>query len=152
MNDNDDLYAAIEPKAEDFDESLIESLGISFDVYIYFDGDNDDVLSLGEDVKSIWSNLYEQYPPYDHYYDDRNFCTTYSWLACEDNSDSKNGEGATTYSNETSGYTFEFRIPLNSGDPQDLAVESGGTIGVQVLLEEGHQKRGTGSLSAKKIG
>ena len=136
MNDNDDLYAAIELKAEDFEESLLERLGIYFNVDIYFDGDNDGIMRPGEDVKRIYSRLFEHSGIHSHYYD-LNFNTNEWWMVKSDSLE--NGKGATTYSDSRSAYTFEFKIPLKSGDPEDIEVEAGNTMGIYVALRGGHE-------------
>jgi hypothetical protein len=58
----------------------------------------------------------------------------------------QDGEAAACFIGEKNSYFWEFRIPLSSGDPEDLAVVAGDTIGVQLHLWEWGLRGGTQSV------
>ena len=122
MNDNTYLYIAIKITNEDFESDDVQDQDVDV-IELYFDNDNDGVIEPNEDIKNFWNLEYD-----DWFY-------TGNWSWCSDSK--KDGEGAAKHSNHTIGdYTYEFRIPLNSGDDQDLSVTSDCTIGVKILYRE----------------
>ena len=122
MNDDTYLYIAIKITNEDFESDDVQ--GVDVDVIeLYFDNDNDGVIEPNEDIKNFWNLKYG-----DWFYKGNG-----TW--CSDSK--KDGGGAAKHSNHAIGdYTYEFRIPLNSGDDQDLSVTPDCTIGVKILYRE----------------
>ncbi len=119
-NDDNFLYIAIQVTAEGFEESTINKEGVFLSPTIWFDGDNDGVISVGEDVRRFWKSSY---------YD------CHLGLEGSETSDTEqDGRGACSFSNGS--YTYEYLISLNDGDPQDLAVHPGQTIGIKIVLTE----------------
>ena len=122
MNDDTYLYIAIKITNEDFESDDVQ--GVDVDVIeLYFDNDNDGVIEPNEDIKNFWNLEYG-----DWFYKGNG-----TW--CSDSK--KDGGGAAKHSNHAIGdYTYEFRIPLNSSDDQDLSVTPDCTIGVKILYRE----------------
>jgi hypothetical protein len=130
-HDDNHLYVAIMITNDDFESStaleiagkyLVESYDV---IELYFDNDNDDVIEQGEDIHHFW-NLE---------YDDWYYAGNGSW-----NKDQrKDGIGTATHSNQGIGdYVYEFKIPLDSGDAQDLSITPGSTVGIKILYREMH--------------
>jgi len=138
MNDDEYLYIAVTASAEDFKEggfNKIEMEGVYFSLYLHFDNDNDGILEQGEDIKGLEMDIWDALTGQGYYYHDS--YTNLDWIAEPTEDDVQNGEASMAYPGNTSCLTYEFRIPLNTGDPNDLAVNPGDTTGVKVRLVEG---------------
>lgn len=127
MNDKVNLYIGIIIYDEDFNTTD------SYDVLeLYFDSNHNGIQDTFEDVKSIRISDYQD-GPFDLTLNDRYFhedgYTT---------SDTQNdGKAVGKHTNQEIGdYVFEFEIPLNSGDPQDISVNSGDTLGLYITYTE----------------
>jgi len=133
MNSHCYLYVAIKITDDDFEGEYYQT-GEDVDVIeLYFDNDNDDVIEPYEDIKNFWNLVYRDWfvyevgPPCWRWRDDVPYGGTLD------------GEGAATHSNLAIGdYTYEFKIPLNSGDIHDLSVSAGSTVGIKILYREMH--------------
>ncbi|MFX1286403.1 MAG: hypothetical protein ACFFB5_22400 [Promethearchaeota archaeon] len=120
VNDDQDLYLGIIIRDEDFETS--ETGGVDV-IEVYFDDDNDGTIKSKDDIHNFW-NLE---------YGDWHFETGGRWS--EDSQ--KNGIGVDTHSNQAIGdYIYEFQIPLDSGDEQDISVQPGDTLGIKILYRE----------------
>ena len=119
INDEDSLYVAITLTTEDFRPDMFEKEKILLKLDLFFDERNDGVLRKGEDVKWFWELEYR---------DAHQEGNTYSVDKLKD------GEGTCIYSSKANAFVYEFRIPLNSGDTEDLAVKAGDTLGIKVKL------------------
>jgi hypothetical protein len=122
MNDSNYLYVAIQFTGEGFEEGILKKEGVFLTPAIWFDGDSDGVISLDEDVGRFWESYYVD-----------SHVGAEGW---EKSDDHRDGLGACTFSDESVTYTYEYQIPLNSGDPQDLATYPGEIIGIKVILGE----------------
>ena len=123
MNDNNYLYIAVKITDDDF-ESDNDFCGSDLDVLeIYFDGDNNEIIEPGEDIKRFTN----------FYYSDWYYMGDGSWSTDE----TSDGEGVASHSNHALGdYTYEFKIPLNSGDAHDFAITPDSTIGLKIEYSE----------------
>ena len=120
MNDNNYLYIAVKITNDDYESNLSEDWD---KLEIWFDGDNNEIIESGEDIKEFTNLVYG-----DWFYEGNN---TWSSDATLD------GEGEASHSNQAIGdYTYEFKVPLNSGDTHDLSVTSDSTIGVLIRYLE----------------
>ena len=126
MNDEDFLYTAITFSAEDFKENILEEEVGFWSLNVRFDGDNDGIIATGNDIASFWRSSYSD----SHVSDEGD----------EANDVRLNGFGACQFSPGKKTYTYEFQIPLNSGDSEDLAVNTGDTIGIKVNVIEWQPK------------
>jgi len=137
INDNDCLYMAITLSSPNPDIVSFDREGVKLGGEIVFDGDNDGYPTPGDDIKRIGS----------YYLDDSYTMPTFS----DEHVDSKgwpdydqqqDGEGAEGYAEDTGTWVCECRVPLNPGDPQDLALQPGDTIGVRWEIDgEGRKVR-----------
>jgi hypothetical protein len=128
MNDNDYLYVALTLSSSNPDFYIFDEEAMEMECRIIFDGDNDGYPDANDDIKILNAGWWEdpQLSDFmDSYVDPVNYWATY-----EDKKD-KNGEGAYGYSKDASNWVAEFKIPLDSGDPQDIKVKPGDTIGVR---------------------
>ena len=122
MNDEDFLYAAITVSADDFKENILEEEVGFWSLNLWFDGDNDGIIGIGNDIARFWRSMYS-----DSHIGEEGY----------EVSDVKlNGFGACNFSPGNRTYVYEFQIQLDSGDPEDLAVKPGDTIGIKVVLVE----------------
>jgi uncharacterized membrane protein len=125
FNDDGSLYVAITVTTEDFKPDVFQKENELLALDMFFDENNDGILRKGEDNKKFWgfefqdAHQEQENKPYSTRVDKR-----------------KDGEGACVYSNPINTYVYECRIPLNSGDTEDLAVKPGDTIGIRVVLSE----------------
>lgn len=123
MNDRDCLYIALTLSSLEPDMLSFDKEDIEFSCTIVFDGDNDGFPIPGDDAKRLDSAHRNQLPVFRDVHVDPE--------GDEESDEQEDGEGACGYRKDTSTWVGEFRIPLNSGDPQDLAIQSGDTIGVR---------------------
>lgn len=128
MNDEHSLYIAITVGGDGMQHSVPEDW-VWFWLELSFDGNNDDVISVYEDVRAVRSSLAGTW--WKDYYDDMYVSDDGTGLDKD-----QSGEGASTFAAERNSYIYEFQIPLNSGDINDLAVKAGGIVGVKVRLLE----------------
>ncbi len=125
MNDEGYLYIAVTVTSEDLTPEALEKDQLLLALDIFFDENDDGILRKGEDNKKFWELQYQdghqmqESKPYSTRFD-----TT------------QNGEGVCVFSNTSNTYVYECRIPLNSGDPEDLAVKPGDIVGIRVILAE----------------
>ena len=133
MNDDDYLYIAITASGDGMQHSVPEKDWVWFTLTLCFDNENDSVISAGEDIKQLLSSQAGswEWP----YYSDSYIKDDPPKSVITSDKD-KSGEGTVTFSNRYNSYIFEFQIPLNSGDPYDLAIKAGDTIGIKVRLTE----------------
>lgn len=119
MNDKKNLYIGITLDNEDYNTSD------SYDeMSIYFDSDHDGIHDGSEDSKSI-SDLDE--------YEDFNSNADGSGTS----DGSRDGRGKATHSNHEIGtYSYEFEIPLDSGDKNDISVSPGDSLGIFIEFYE----------------
>ena len=137
MNDDDNLYVAITVSAEDFHEDIFDEFekeGVGFALELRFDGDNDNIVTEREDVRTIGRDFYDNLNLRHFEYNNGSFCSMSGILLCGDGN--TNGAGNMSYPGDTNTFTYEFSIPLNSGNPGDLAVKPGDTVGLKVILGE----------------
>lgn len=124
-HDEQNLYIAVKITNDDFQEQTSVGTGeLHVDILeIYFDGNNDGIVELNEDIKNFWWLRFG-----DWVYLGERWC----------NDDIENGVGKATHSNPTGigDYFYEFEIPLNSGDPQDLTITPRSTVGIKVSFRE----------------
>ena len=121
VNDDNYLHAALVISFSDSSEMSIRNDKVQFDLAIYFDDDNDGVIRIGEDAKRLDRRTGQGYM--DCHLSDN------GW---QDYLEQQDGIAADHY--DSNSYTCEFEIPLNSGDPFDLAVQPGDTIGVKWVI------------------
>lgn len=120
-NDGDDLYLAFRIDDDDWDVEVDGSGNPTLlDFFtIGFDEDDSGTLDSGEDVNDvlpIWSGgFFDKHNPTD---DDDEF----------------NGFGRIRYHSSESRFHAELRIPLNSGDADDIAILPGDEIGLYVRM------------------
>lgn len=126
MNDNNYLYIAAKITNDDYESDLDGDWDV---IEIWFDGNNNGIIEPGEDIKRFTNLLYE-----DWFYEGESE-GYYNW-----SSDATlDGEGVASHSNQAIGdYTYEFKIPLNSGDAHDLAITSDSTIGLHIQYSESY--------------
>ena len=122
LNDSDSFYGLITVSAEDFKDVIFEKERVSFSLLVYFD-DDDDVHSTGRNIITFWTSNYA----------DAHISSSDGALIRDDQ---QNGEGTRGYEIETNTYLYEFRIPLNSGDSDDLAMKAGDTLAIKVVLQQ----------------
>jgi hypothetical protein len=132
MHDEENLYIGVTITNDDFQmvtdvgegELYVDTLGI------YFDGNNNGVIEPNEGINYFWWLGYSD------------------WFFIEENrwtiDDVKNGTGKATHSNPSGigDYVYEFEIPLDSGDPQDIAITSQSTVGIMVSFNEMYKENG----------
>ena len=107
MNDNASLHMAIAFSTNGLEANLRPTYA---KVILRFDGDNNGSLTEGEDMRQWFGSDY-----YDGHFDpDLSDAFGYDMY--------DSGAGASSGVAEDNSMVFEFRVPLNSGDPQDLAV------------------------------
>jgi hypothetical protein len=140
-NDNASLYVAVALTTAGLEPSFLDKEHVIFLVYLIFDSSNNGELGLGEDVRKV------HWDPRKYgnsgYYSDFHWSTRMPWGLADEHQD---GEAAACFIGEENPYFWEFRIPLSSGDPEDLAVVAGDTIGVQLHLWEWGLRGGTQSV------
>lgn len=138
MNDDHYLYIAIVITMEDFEASTTESSDIDV-IEIYFDNNNNNIIEPNEDIHNFWNLRYGDW----HFEENERWCSDQN----------THGQGKATHSNKNTGdYIYEFKIPLNCGDVQDLSVTSGSVIGIKILYREMHCDSKTGKWEWKKNG
>jgi S-layer protein (TIGR01567 family) len=124
MNDNNYLYIAVKITNDDYESDLD---GDWDKLEIWFDGNNNGIIEPDEDIKQFTNLLYDDW----FYEGELEGYHTWSSDASLD------GEGVASHSNQAIGdYTYEFKIPLNSGDAHDLAITSDSTIGLHIKYSE----------------
>lgn len=127
MNDDEFLYAAIAVNAEDFKEDYMDyHVRTYFYLGLYFDGDNDNIIALGEDCKSFWR---------DDYRDEHLIISGTSFY------ENQHGNGSATCSSEDNVIMYEMMIPLDSGDAYDISADVGDTIGLLISLRQSYEVR-----------
>jgi hypothetical protein len=121
-NDSDNLYIAITLSSLNNKGFSLAKEGLE-EIYaeIVFDGDNDGYPAYGDDMKTL--GLSE-----DYYFMDQ-YVTSDSYYRFRD--EHLDGEGVESYMKDTDTWVGELRIPLHSGDPQDLKTQPGDTIGIR---------------------
>lgn len=125
MNDHDHMYLALTLRSLNtsfytFDEEMMK-----MECTIIFDGDNDGYPDTGDDMKILnigWRENPRLRDFIDSHVDPEHYWTPDKY---------ENGEVAYDYTEDASTWVAEFRIPLDSGDPQDLAVQPEDTVGVR---------------------
>jgi hypothetical protein len=127
VNDSTSLYVATALTADGLEPGLLEGEGMHCDVLLSFDGDNNGVLTQGEDVR-----VFDWYPPGSEM-GIRDCYWNGPWDYRDDNVQNE-CEGAAYSAGEENALSAEFRIPLSSSDPGDLAVAAGDTIGFSLSL------------------
>ena len=127
MNDDEFLYAAITVSAEDFKEDYMDNnSGTRFSLYMYFDGENDDIITMGEDFKSVSGNSYT----------DGHLEVDAYGRPSPKYQESRHGSGYATSSIESNTLVYELEIPLDSGDADDISVNEGDTIGLLICFDQ----------------
>ena len=132
-NDSENLYIALVIKDVTFNGTIDMAMGVvDTDVcWIDFDSDGIPGPSIGDDRKAVM--------PTDTglYLDQHRVKET----GDEDHADDAQVDGEARMMHSTGegkgDYTLEFRIPLNSGDADDLAAEPGDAIGLNSLFIDG---------------
>jgi len=123
--DDNNLYIAVTVENDDFWEDAKRDRDL---LWIYFDGNNNGIIEENEDIQRF---------PWDERRGDFHFTEDGGWAQ-----DEQLNEGGRWRCMETSGglsnYTYEFEIPLNSGDPQDLSIAPGSTVGMKIEFQEMH--------------
>lgn len=119
INNDNDFYIAVRVFADDFKKEILDKENAYLKLTLLFDEKNDGVLFNGDDVKWFWD---------DEYFDISREGGGYIVDTI------KNGEGVCTYSNMDTSYTYELRLPLNSGDNKDFKLKAGDKIGVALIL------------------
>lgn len=129
QNDAINLYVAIIIMDEDF------NITDSYDkLNLYFDNNNNGLLDTTEDVKVFQSLDYS-----DWFFHEDGYTTTDS---------TTNGIGKATHTTQgdNGDYIYEYEIPLNSGDTQDISVNAGDTLGLLISFTEFSGTVNTGSF------
>jgi len=125
-NDGDNLYMAFRYEDDIWDAELDCSNNPAvIDIFgIAFDEDNSGTIDPGEDRKgfvAIWAGGF-----FDKYGDNGS------------DTDSRfDGNGRMRYHASEKRFHVEMKIPLNSGDPNDIAITPGDAIGVQITMYDG---------------
>lgn len=126
MNDNNYLYIAVKITNDDYESDLDGDLDA---IEIFFDGNNNGIIEPGEDIKQFTNLSYD-----DWFYEGE----IEGYYTCRPDA-TLDGEGVASHSNQAIGdYTYEFKIPLNSGDAHDLAITSDSTIGLHIQYSESY--------------
>jgi len=123
--DENNLYIAITVENDDFSTDVDHDRDL---IWIYFDGDNNGVIEENEDIQRF---------PWDSLYGDFHFTGDGTWAQDA----LSNGGGRWSFVNvsgDLGNFTYEFEIPLDSGDPQDLSITPGATVGVKIEYQEMH--------------
>lgn len=130
MNDDNYLYVAIVITSDDFEAERPEKSDVDV-IEIYFDNNSNNMIEPNEDIHNFWNLQYGDW----HFEENERWCSDQN----------THGQGKATHSNRNTGdYIYEFKIPLNSGDVQDLSVTSGSVIGIKILYKEMHFDSETG--------
>ena len=138
LNDEHSLYIATTVGGDGMQHSVTEEDWVWFTLTLHFDGENDGVIGDGEDIRLLHSSQAGSWEQ--SYYMDEHINLSeygsYIKFGSDGSEGDDSGEGAVTFSKGDNSYTYEFRIPLNSGDPNDLAVDTGDTIGIKITISE----------------
>ena len=127
MNDDEFLYAAITVSAEDFKEDYMDNnSGTRFSLSMYFDGENDDIITTGEDFKWIYIGQYQ---------DGHSILDPNGGWSGQIN-EIQDGSGYATSSIESNTIVYELESPLDSGDADDISVNEGDTIGLLICFDQ----------------
>jgi len=116
------LYLCIKIEADDFGDSRNADM-----LHVFFDNDGDTNIEHGEDARSFWSDIFNDYfirkQPYRTWWERDPFL---------------DGRGAVTHSNPKGigDYVYEMMIPWQSHDPLDLGITKDGELGIKVTFAE----------------
>ena len=139
-HDDNNLYIAITVENDDFFKGTAQDSSYEDVDYIsiFFDGNNDGVIEENEDMRR-W--------PWDLPCGDFHFTGDGTWIQ----DTLSNGGGRWRFvsiSGALGDYIYEFEIPLNSGDAQDLSITPGSTVGIKIEYQEMHYFEENGIRSA----
>jgi peptide/nickel transport system substrate-binding protein len=135
MNDNENLYVAINMHIPDLKPDVMEKNSSAFRVTFLYDGNQDGAIKPGECFRMF--DLTRYYPNTS----DNPVILKKAFLSGNGglSTDSKNlvppGKGAYKYTGDLPGYVYELQIPLYSGD-KDLFATPGDTIRVKVDIAQ----------------
>lgn len=123
--DYNNLYIAIKVENDDYSSNI----GYEHDrIFIFFDGNNNGIIEENEDVRSFYNLMHD-----DCHFRADNYWTSDYW---------PHGEGCANPIIPVPGglcdWIYEFAIPLNSGDPHDLSITPGSTVGIKIEYAELH--------------
>jgi len=131
MNNEESLYVAITASADGFEQDILNKFGeerVLVWAHLYFDNDGNGILKGGVDMKCIRRYPWVESESWRYHYQD--FYLTSDGGVAED--DQKNGKGAAIHMADA--YTYEFQIPLDSGEFGDLSSKPGDIIGMKAVL------------------
>ncbi|MBN2098435.1 MAG: hypothetical protein JW753_02435 [Dehalococcoidia bacterium] len=129
VNDNASLYIAIVLTLDGPTRGFWDETGMDFNIgfLLYADGSE-----VPDDVRWIVWQFDKDWDTNQGLGFDRHWNINYGASGAYD--DCENGVRAASHDEGEDVYCYESRIPLSSGDTQDLAVVAGDTIGLQVCL------------------
>jgi hypothetical protein len=145
MNDDSSLYFAMTARAQDFKASFFMKDITYLDLDLYFDGNGDGVIGIGDDSRLFtigatnfsWEEgKWEGKVSWISQYGDLHLCQEGWW----ESDTTTNGKGAATLADDTGTLTFECLIPLDSGDPEDLSAKPGDTVSARIELSQYRDK------------
>lgn len=116
------LYLCVKIEGDDFGDSLNADM-----LHVFFDNNADGVIKHGEDVRSFWSHIFNDYYLFQR--PDRLWTERDPFL---------DGRGAVEHSNRNGigDYVYELLIPWLSHDELDIAVSGDATLGLKVVFTE----------------
>ena len=132
--DDNNLYIAVTVENDEFftDKEYERNSRL----WIYFDGNNNGIIEENEDAQRF---------PWDLMHGDFHLTADGSRVQ-DEQSDGGGRWRFETVSGNLGNATYEFEIPLNSGDPQDLSITPGSTVGIKIEYEEMHYSEKTGTF------
>ena len=128
MNDCDNLYLAVVIERDE--AAKVNSLGFDFDNDNDGATEGDDVLVLDGDT-GVFTDLSLNKK-----------CLKRGQSACGDEDPDQHGEGSFAFDSGAGVIVYEVSHPLNSGDPNDFALDIGDTVGIFLSLRLGKGAQG----------
>jgi hypothetical protein len=131
MNNDTTLYFAMTVTAGDFRKELFMPDTWQFSVYLFFDGNNDGIISTGDEGRYYDLGLDPGNLSFINGFEDRHMGDE-----SIDRDSSQDGRGVSSFIEDKSTFVYEGSIPLNSGDSEDLSAGPGDTLSLKIWFTQ----------------